>query len=189
MAKKKKLEIYEILLLEPEEASKLLLEEISKEIPDLRLIEDIIAYTSVDVNARDEYGWTALINAAYNSGFMRFVNTKSIIELLLNHPKIDVNARDDGGETALFKASGRGDSKCIKLFLNRSDINVNLKNKIGSTALMYAADNHNIEAVKLFLNYPGIDLYARNQWDKTAYDYGNIGDAVIAKLIKPYMRE
>jgi ankyrin repeat protein len=89
----KKLEIYEYMVLTPEEATELFWEELEKDNPDLQVIEDILAYSPIDVNMQDRYGWTALIEAMYR-------RNEKCVELLLNHPGIDVNLQDEDGDTA-----------------------------------------------------------------------------------------
>jgi ankyrin repeat protein len=126
MQNETKLNIYELLLLTPEEANKLFSKEFWKEKPDLELIGDILAYSPVDVNLQDRYGWTALMRAA---------NKEEYIELLLNHPGIDVNVQTESGTTALMWAAYNENEKVVELLLNHPGIDITLKNKGGNTAL------------------------------------------------------
>ena len=89
----KKLEIYEYMVLTPEEATKMFWEESLKEKPDLQFIEDILAYSPIDVNVQNEWGWTALMLAADEGN-------EKCVELLLKHPGIVVNLQDEDGDTA-----------------------------------------------------------------------------------------
>jgi ankyrin repeat protein len=131
MQTENKLEIYELLVLTPEEASELLFEELKKKRPDLELIEDILTYTLVDVNLQDKWGWTALMLAT-------IMGKEKFIELLLNHPGIDVNLQDYDGWTALMGAAAMEREKCVELLLKHPGIDVTLKNHKGFTAWNFA---------------------------------------------------
>jgi ankyrin repeat protein len=112
MAKKKKTDIFDIMVLTPEEASKMLLEEAKKETPDLQVIEDLLVHTLADVNIKDEWGGTALMYASTSKNI-------KCVELLLKHPKIDVNLQDNDGHTALWHTVEEieGMSSIVKLLL------------------------------------------------------------------------
>jgi len=125
MAKKKKTDIFDIMVLTPEEASKMLLEEAKKETPDLQVIEDLLVHTLADVNIKDEWGWTALMNAAASK------NVKCV-ELLLNRPGIDVNVQDKDGWTALVGAIEMLDYVSVKLLLE-AGANPNLQDHEGNS--------------------------------------------------------
>jgi ankyrin repeat protein len=134
MQTENKLEIYELLVLTSEEANKLFSKEFWKERPDLQLIEDILAYISVDVNVQDEDGNTALMNAAY-------MGKEKCVELLLGYPGIDVNLQDYDGWTALMWAADRGEEKPVELLLNHPGIKVNMEDEGGQTAWDLATDS------------------------------------------------
>ena len=60
-----------------------------------------------DVNAKDEYKWTALHEAAW-SGY------DAVVRLLLEH-RADINAKDDDGQTALHcAAAGKGHEAIVQ---------------------------------------------------------------------------
>jgi ankyrin repeat protein len=135
MATKTKLNIYELLLLTPEEANKMLWEEIKKNKPDLQFIEDILAYSPVDVNVQNERGYTALILAA------EWEKSKCI-GLLLDHPKIDVNLPDKVyGLTPLMRAAYYERAWYIEQFLGHPMIDKTIKNRDGKTAWIMASDS------------------------------------------------
>jgi ankyrin repeat protein len=158
-----KLNQYELFRLTPEEATEMLWEELKKYEPDLQFIEDIFAYSPIDVNLQDKGGWTALMWTAL------FGNEKSL-ELLLNHPGIDVNEQDRNGWTALIYTACWGKTKCVELLLNHPGIDVNVQDNGGRTALMLAADMGNEKLVELLLNHPGIDVNVQDKWGRTAWD-------------------
>jgi hypothetical protein len=120
-------DIFEILTSTPEEVHKMLIEELKKDEPDLELIDDILTYTLVDVNAQDERGWTALMRSARRED-------EKCLKLLLNHPGIDVNLQSEDGWTALIHAVMYERENCIKLLLNQPMIDVNVRSVGGWTA-------------------------------------------------------
>ena len=120
-------DIFEILTSTPEEVHKMLIEELKKDEPDLELIDDILTYTLVDVNAQDERGGAALMYAASEG-------KEKLLELLLSHPGIDVNLQDQEHWTALMKAAFYERENCIKLLLNQPMIDVNVRSVGGWTA-------------------------------------------------------
>ena len=73
------------------------------------------------LNIKDEYGWTAFMEACYNGH-------KDVVKLFLEHSeRIDLNARDNFGETAFMIACQYGDKDVVKLLLKYSkvvDINI-----------------------------------------------------------------
>ena len=130
-----KLNIYELLLLTPKEASELFWEELEKDNPDLELIEDILTYSlAVDVNVQTKGGWTALMHAAV-------WGKEKLVEMFLNHPQIDVNVQDEKGNTALMFAARGEDERTIELLLNHPGIDVNVQDKWGRTAWSLATDS------------------------------------------------
>jgi ankyrin repeat protein len=127
MQTENKLEIYELLVLTSKEATELLLEESKKFNADLRLIEDILTYTLVDVNVQKNDGRTALMEAAY-------YGKEKVVELLLGYPKIDVNLQSERGHTALIEATIWRREKVIEVLLKHPQIDVSLQNEGGWTA-------------------------------------------------------
>jgi ankyrin repeat protein len=85
--------VYDLILMDAEQSRTLLLNEIKKKDPDLELVKDILAYSVVDVNSKDSFGYTALMQAAY-------WGKEKCVELLLNHPGIDRTLKNKDGDTA-----------------------------------------------------------------------------------------
>ena len=79
-----------------------------------------------DVNAKDESGWTALLNATHNC-------CNDIIQYLVTQGA-DVNAKDESGWTALMWAAHNGDLDTIK-YLVTQGANVNVQTDEGETPL------------------------------------------------------
>jgi ankyrin repeat protein len=165
MATKTKLNIFKIMGLTPEEATKMLWGELKRERPDLQFIKDIIVYSpmSINCNVQNELGRTALMHAA------RFESEKSV-ELLLSYGGIDVNRQDKWGRTALMLAARYGKEKSIGLLLKHPKIDVNVQNEDGETALIAAVRWGKEKAVELLLKHPGNDRTLKNKDFDTAWN-------------------
>ncbi|GHV34581.1 hypothetical protein FACS1894187_05450 [Synergistales bacterium] len=126
-------------------------------------IEVAIA-NGADMNAKDDYDWTALIYAAASNP-----NSK-VISLLLENGA-DVSAKSISDTTALMGAAGGNSNPEVISLLLENGADVNAKNEYGMTALMSAARyNSNPQAVAtLFAN--GADVSTKNNNGKTALDY------------------
>ncbi|MBQ6112959.1 MAG: ankyrin repeat domain-containing protein [Synergistaceae bacterium] len=114
-----------------------------------------------DVNAKDNKGWTALMEAAYEGH-------AEVVKILLD-AGADANAKDKYGNPALIKAVRKGHAEVVKILLD-AGAEVNAKNEYGSTALIWAADNGHAEIVNILLN-AGADVNARENDGIRAVDY------------------
>ncbi|XP_062499580.1 ankyrin homolog isoform X2 [Corticium candelabrum] len=85
-----------------------------------------------EVDACDECGWTALIEACRNG-------SKSLVELLLSRGA-DINRTDKLGHTALVDAAWRGYDEIIDILLTEK-ANVKHKDMFGRTAFDFAMMN------------------------------------------------
>ncbi len=132
------------------------------------LIKKILArMNSESVNAKNGYGWTALLYAImykyesavkellkrddvdvnlknkYNETTLHyaFLWKKMSIDLFTKilEKSTDVNAQDEGGHTALHGAIGEENETVVGELLKRKDVDVNLKNYKNQTALHFAA--------------------------------------------------
>jgi hypothetical protein len=72
---------------------------------------------TVEVNAQDIHGWTALSSAATH-GY------DDIVDLLLQHPDTDINVQDKHGWTALTRAVDGGHAHVVRRLLRNIDIDV-----------------------------------------------------------------
>lgn len=119
--------------------------------------------TKVNINAQNQYGATALIQATIG-------NREDIVKFLLTVPGIDVNVYEKNRQTALNIAARDGHKNIVALLLTFRDINVNCKG-FGSTPLIEAADSikeDHYEIVKLLLRAPGIDVNCQGYDRQTA---------------------
>ena len=150
-----------------------------------------------DINAKNQYGVTTLIDASYQG-------QKEQVEWLIVEGA-DLNARDNQGNTALMNAAIKGHSEIVKLLLeNGADVHakdnagntalidaakyarestpevlallvehgaeVNAKNKYGETALMNAARWGHLENVQ-FLIYEGADINAKTKSGESVLEF------------------
>jgi ankyrin repeat protein len=117
-----------------------------------------------DVNAKDIFGWTALMRASY--GGYTYGRYAEVVKLLLDKGA-DVNIiKTDEGTTALMAASSGGYAEVVKLLLDKG-ANVNIKTKEGITALMEASSGGYAEVVKLLLD-KGADVNIKTDEGITA---------------------
>lgn len=113
-----------------------------------------------DVNTKDEYGVTALIDAS-------FTGQKEIVELLIIEGA-DLNAQDNKGDTALMNAAIRGHAEIVELLIfNGADVHV--KDNAGNTALIDAAKygrDTTCEVMAILIDF-GADINAGNKYGIT----------------------
>jgi hypothetical protein len=121
-----------------------------------------------DVNAKDKYGATALIDASLQG-------QKEIVELLILEDA-DLDARDNQGDTALMHAALKGHVEIVELLVsNGADVNV--KDKSGNTALIESAKYARESACEIIAllkdNSAGVN--AKNNFGLTAVIYAALG--------------
>jgi len=113
-----------------------------------------------DVNSKDEYGVTALIDAS-------FAGHKEIVELLIIEGA-DLNAQDNKGDTALMNAAIKGHAEIVELLIvNGADVHV--KDNLGNTALIDAAKygrEATCDVMAILIDF-GADINAKNKYGIT----------------------
>mgnify|MGYP002518656156 FL=1 len=112
---------------------------------DLDTVKKLIE-NGANVNAKNHYGWTALIEASM-SGHLKIV--QYLVELEKDK-KVDIDAKDNDGSTALIWASRDGHSETVKYLLEKGAC-INAKNDSGNTALIEASYSGNLETVQYIL--------------------------------------
>ena len=123
--------------------------------------EDIVRVllsARADVNAKDEFGQTALMMLGDSV-------TSELVWQLIN-AGAKVNARDKDGETPLINAAEVNNVEALKALIE-AGAKVNAANSDGETPLMKAAESglvHNVHALIM----AGADVNARNKEGKTA---------------------
>jgi hypothetical protein len=114
----------------------------------------------VDVNSKDDYGVTALIDAS-------FAGQKEIVELLIIEGA-DLNAQDNKGDTALMNAAIKGHGEILELLIvNGADVHV--KDNSGNTALIDAAKygrETTCDVMTILIDF-GADINAKNKYGIT----------------------
>lgn len=118
---------------------------------------------NLDVNAKDNQGWTTLICSAYN-------NDLDAVAHLLQHPKIDVNATSVVKRTALMYAAKENNHRIVTQLLQCPNIDVNATDIFGWTALMRATYHNHIKVIRQLLQHPAIDVTIRNKEMQTALE-------------------
>lgn len=118
----------------------------------------------IDINSKDEDGWTALMIASEN-------DKKKIVKLLIELGA-DVKVQDDDeGKTALMHAIYVNSDENAKILLkNGSDINA--KDNYGQTPFILAACSNSKTIGELLIDL-GADIDAYDDQGKTAFDLGN----------------
>ena len=111
-----------------------------------------------DVNAMDEYGYTALICAAKDGH-------TEIVQLLID-AGADVNVRNNIGCTALMLVAENGQTEIAPLLI-AAHADVNVRNNIGLTALMSAGIRGYTEIARLLIA-ANADVDARDRNGLTA---------------------
>jgi ankyrin repeat protein len=114
-----------------------------------------------DVNDKDKYGATALIDASLQG-------QKEIVELLILEGA-DLNARDNQGNTALMNAALRGHIEIVELLITNG-ADVSLKDKSGNTALIESAKYARESACEIItlLKDNGANVNAKNKFGLSA---------------------
>ena len=119
---------------------------------------------NMDVNARDEFGRTAL-DYAVIEGYLNVLYT------LLSRPDLKVNAQNDAGSTALHLAVSNDDAAAVELLLKHKGINVNATDKHGRIPLHLAAETGALALVKALLRHTQVRRSTQDNRGFTALDY------------------
>jgi len=115
-----------------------------------------------DVNAKDKYGYTALI----------LVSEKGHTEIvaMLLEKGADVNAKRNDGNTALVLASAMGHAEIMAMLLEKG-ADVNAKNNDGDTALLWASLAGHTKIVAVLLEKEGADVNATDNEGESALNW------------------
>ena len=124
-------------------------------------------HSGIDINTKDKYGCTALINASDS-------NKKKVVRLLIELGA-DINIRDDEGQTALMKAAFVNADEVVAILI-RSGADINVKDNQGQTPFMMAALSDS-EAVAEILAELGADVDAVDNQGKKALDIAGLSFA------------
>ncbi len=119
-----------------------------------------LADQQVDINTRDDKGYTPLIIACYNR--------QAAAAAWLLEAGADVDAQDNGGNTALMGAAFKGYPEIAALLIGQG-ANLDLQHGNGGTALMFAAMFGRNDVLQLLLNH-GADKYIADSRGLLAID-------------------
>jgi ankyrin repeat protein len=125
-------------------------------------VRELVAH-KIDLNKRDKYGQTALIETVADD-----------IAKILVEAGADLNARDSKGRTALMQAASNNNFEKIRVLTASPKLMLNLRDRTGMTALMVAAANASPDCVKALLDsHPNLNL--RDKSGKTALGFAESG--------------
>ena len=108
------------------------------------IVRSLVEHPGVDVNMKDEDGYTGLIWAADNGHL-------EAVRAFLSHQDIDVNAVDLDGHSALTWAADGAHTPIVSLLLDRSDLDVNVRDNDGFSPLICSVNQGHRKVVKLLL--------------------------------------
>jgi hypothetical protein len=126
----------------------------------LDIIEAFIGTLGVDVDAVDEYGWTALMRAA------SYGHTDTVNALAGTH-NANVDA-DKSGWTELMLAAKNGHTDTVNALAGTYNANVDAATPKGLTALMLAAMNGHTDTVNALAGTHNANVDAVDQYGWTA---------------------
>ena len=152
---------------------------------NLEIVKYLISLPSVDVNSKDEDGYTPLHTACRygqlvivnflvslpsldvnikNTGCYTPLHTAcrygqlDIIKFLLSLPSVDVNIRDDSGYTPLHTACHYGKLDIMKCLVSSSSVDVNIRDDSGYTPLHTACHYAQLDIMKFLVSLPSVDV-------------------------------
>ena len=95
-------------------------------------ITSILQYPTLNVNLRDENGWTALQNACQ-------CGKAEVVKLFLALPVIDVNLQGSDGRTVIGCGAWKGQVAVVRLLLQDPRVDIKLADVGGRTPLMWVS--------------------------------------------------
>ncbi len=128
---------------------------------NIKKIDEVLE-NGANINAIDEYGWTALMWASA-SGHARAVEF-----LLNNNADMEIKNKVEGGN-ALLWAAWENRLGVVNILLRRG-ADIEARTKLGKTVLIYAAHKNQINILKLLIGHEA-NLEAKDCKGKTALDY------------------
>jgi ankyrin repeat protein len=111
---------------------------------DLEKVTELVLYYKADVNAQNNYDWTAL---HYSAGYGHF----EIVQFLINNGA-NLNAQNTNGSTALHQAANKGDLEIVHLLL-KNKANIDPRDTYNKTPLNQATQWGHRKIAHLLLNY------------------------------------
>ena len=126
-------------------------------------IINILLEKGADINAKDNYGWTPLVQAIHECECgCECECSKEVIKILLEKGA-DINAKDNYGRTPLMHAIQYGCSEEVIKILLEKGADINAKDNYGRTPLMHAIQYGCSEEVIKILLDKGADVNAKDK--------------------------
>lgn len=125
------------------------------------VVKWILDNKDININTKDQKGWTALMHAAYE-------DSNEIVLLLLDCLDVNVNHQSLDGDTALIQSVYWNSFNVVVLLLSHKDVDVNLKKLNGDTALIMAVKTSRVANVERLLNHNNIKIDIQNNAGYTA---------------------
>lgn len=126
----------------------------------LDVIQSLVEGDGVDVNEKDEDGWTPLITACV-------WNRADVVHYLVS--RCNVDAHCNLGNTALTWTCLRNrDMDIVRCLVEEGRAFVNVKNMIGQTPLMIACVKGRLDIVRYLVSECGAEVDAKNNEGETA---------------------
>ena len=139
-------------------------------------VKMLLKHPGIDVNAKDNDGYTALYWASQNG-------RTEIVAMLLD-AGADVNAKDNNGWTALIRASQKGHTEIVSMLLEKG-ADVNAKNNNGWTALTKAIWNEHPEIVGMLLeNGADVNVTVYDGWTALVLAIEKRDTEIVAMLLE-----
>eukprot|EP01041_Mallomonas_annulata_P008882 gene8882-18393_t len=112
---------------------------------------------NININHRNNHGWTALILACWN-------NHIHVAQLLLLQVKVDVNIQDYNGRTALIKAIQNNNKDIVQLLLQR-EVSLDIRDQDGYSALAWSIQQKDYHMTNLLLQAGAyVDILDKGRW-------------------------
>ncbi|EAY05832.1 ankyrin repeat protein, putative [Trichomonas vaginalis G3] len=121
----------------------------------------------ININAKDNYGETALHIAAENNG-------KEIAELLISHGA-NINEKNEIGQTALHDTSWNNSKETAEVLISHG-ANLNEKDECGYTALHVTAFINSKETAEVLISH-GANLNEKDEFGYTALHYAVLNNS------------
>lgn len=139
-------------------------------------VKRLIDTGTIDVNQKNQKGYTALSCATSTPNLMITYNTESqirydIIDALLAHPSCDINLQNAAGNTPLHFSCIECDYEAVKRLIAHQSCDINLQNISGQTPLMIAIAYEYWNIVELLLDHPQVQLDRKDRSNQTCFRY------------------
>ncbi len=166
---------YELMMIPPNKKAEMIIQEIMKPIPNLNLVNDLIALgANLEWRDVDYSEWSIL-----HISVMRYHT--EIVRMLI-WAGIDVNVQDKWGNTALHMTSSRNQIQIAKMLIE-AGTDVNIQDRSGWTSLYSASWENRPEIARMLIDAKA-DLNVQDKDGWTAMHWAAInGNAIIAKML------